>query len=148
MYRGKFTQIIVYHVSWKTDWQNTFSKHDIDIMCTVEHLLTSSCIMYYGKLTDKIRFVNMTLTLFVLWKTYSHHRVSCIVENLFISSCIMCRGTLTYIIVYHVPWNYYCGKFINIIRFLNMNWLLYFITSSCFVFTTFYFPSFFLYFYS
>ena len=53
---GKLTHIIVYHVPWKT-----YSHHRVS--CTVENLLTSSCIMYR--------------------KTYSHHRVSCTVENLF-----------------------------------------------------------------
>ena len=56
-------------VPWKTYLHHTFRKHDIDIVCTVENLLTSSCFMYREKLTDNIVF-------HVPWKTYSHHRLS------------------------------------------------------------------------
>ena len=46
VYHGKLTDIIVFHVPWKTDWHYTFRKHDIDIMCIVENLLISSWFMY------------------------------------------------------------------------------------------------------
>ena len=52
VYLGKLTDIIHFGnmiltlcVPWKTDWHHTLRKHDIDIMCSVENLLTSSCTM-------------------------------------------------------------------------------------------------------
>ena len=105
-------------VVWKTYWT----------VCGVRNLLTSSWLMYRGKLTHKntlrkhdidiivycgqltvknlltkIRYGNMILTSSctvdnLLWKIYSHH---------------------------HVLWKTYRGKLIHIIRFLNMIWVFY-----------------------